>query len=828
MLSNDLKERGVSAFWAPAVWRVAKPAVALVLALAATTLPALHPAQATPAAQSERSEQPVRSALVAPSAVTDLATPAETMRSRLAEAALEIDFDPKVATQLVQEAQEAFKILAPAFESSGESGESDESATETVENSAQRVQMVQTALEQAKTAASEGDEPALLRASAMAWTTVLREATQRLEQSVQTGNAAEARRWLALREYRLASPLSRLGADATDAIEEMAAGEITPEQALQTVHADVLDGYQSRMNDALRELQNADARGFKTLSAEKKALAKGYFRLLEPAYREQRGTEATQKMHQHLQNLPASFDEVEQAFSGFRAAPLSKRERNARTAQVLRFLSLVSVEYGRGVKENGSEVVVLQEVEVNEARTFLTGAISAFSDVAPLLDDQEQASKLGRGLKDLNTTIAPDTMKKQLLGPKVIDQRVQDLLSEAKDIFPAEWQKTDAKADLDVIRTQFDAVVAAAQSGEWQAAETARLDAYSLLESGTEARIAVFNPELKVKLESLIWNGNDPEGLASLIRKKADVSAFKTTRAELDRTLKKVGKILGKEVAPAAVATNAGIIVFREGLEAVLILAALMGSLRKGAMVKLRRPMWLGAGLAFVATGITWFIMQGALTLLGQYGTKLEAIVSLIAIGVLLLIMNWFFHQVYWTDRMAAFQKHKHELTHSPTAMNAQWWGLAILGFTSIYREGFETVLFLQSLVLQAGSATVLSGAAIGFSAVVGIGLLVFRLQAKLPMKKLLIWTGLLICAVLGVMVGNTVHTLQLVAWLPVHPLPIELPAWLGLWFGLHPTWEGIALQVLSMVLVVGSFFAAETMKKRELQQKRQSSIAKA
>ena len=78
--------------------------------------------------------------------------------------------------------------------------------------------------------------------------------------------------------------------------------------------------------------------------------------------------------------------------------------------------------------------------------------------------------------------------------------------------------------------------------------------------------------------------------------------------------------------------------------------------------------------------------------------------------------------------------------------------GLTLLGFTSIYREGFETVLFLQSLVLQSGNAPVLSGTALGLAAVIGVGVLVFSLQAKLPMKKLLVWTGMMICAVLAIM----------------------------------------------------------------------------
>lgn len=741
----------------------------------------------------------------------DLATPAEMMRARLADAGLEVSFDRGEAVRLVGEARQSFATVAPQWQAA------DPTAT----------RAVQAALQAATQAAATGDEPALAKSRADAWTALLRAAQSGLEGSIRAGNADAASDWLAVREFRVVSPLTRLTADATDAVEALAAGKIQAEAALKAVRADVLDGYQARFNDALRDLATSQQRGFRTLAAEQQALAQGYFRLLEPAYAAQTSVERAQALSAELAALPASLGRVQAAVEGFRAAPLSDREVRARASQVTRFLALVPVEYGRGVKLNAGQAVVAQEVEVNEARTFLAGSTAALTDLAPLLPDPVAARRLSAGFAALTTALTPQGMQAEVPAPSDLSGRVETLLTEVRATLPADWQRQEAGADLDVVRTQLDAVVAAAAAGDWQSAETARLDAYALLESGTEARIAVFNPDLKTQLEGLLWNAQhpngNPAGLAALIRAKASESEFRATRAELQNVLVDVARILGTEVAPAAVATNAGIIVFREGLEAVLILAALMGSLRRAEVIHLRRPMWVGAAGAFVATAVTWFVMQQALSLLGRYGEKLEAVVSLIAIGVLLLIMNWFFHQVYWTDRMAGFQKHKHELTHGGgRAMQAQWWGLAVLGFTSIYREGFETVLFLQSLVLQAGAGAVLGGTALGLAAVIGVGVLVFRLQAKLPMKKLLVWTGLLICAVLGVMVGNTVHTLQLVGWLPVHPLPLELPGAAGLWLGLHATWEGVVLQVAAMLAVVGSFYAAEALKERELRAKRE------
>ena len=185
------------------------------------------------------------------------------------------------------------------------------------------------------------------------------------------------------------------------------------------------------------------------------------------------------------------------------------------------------------------------------------------------------------------------------------------------------------------------------------------------------------------------------------------------------------------------------------------------------------------------ATVLTWIIAQGILTSLARYGEALEAVVSLIAIGVLLIITNWFFHNVYWTGWIANFHSRKKRLIGGE---KGQILGLALLGFTSIFREGFELVLFLQALVLELGVGAVLAGVAIGVAGTILVGVIVLLLQAKLPYKKMLVATGIMIGAVLLVMVGNTVHVLQLVGWLPLHGIQgLDIPYWTGLWFGLFP-----------------------------------------
>jgi high-affinity iron transporter len=115
---------------------------------------------------------------------------------------------------------------------------------------------------------------------------------------------------------------------------------------------------------------------------------------------------------------------------------------------------------------------------------------------------------------------------------------------------------------------------------------------------------------------------------------------------------------------------------------------------------------------------------------------------------------------------------------------SAQVVGFGALGLTSVYREGFETVLFLQSLELATDAATVVEGALLGLALTGVVAVVPFKLQRKLPYKRMLIATGLLLAFVLVVMVGTTVRTLQGIGWLPITPIDIQLRYWAGTWLG--------------------------------------------
>ncbi len=263
-----------------------------------------------------------------------------------------------------------------------------------------------------------------------------------------------------------------------------------------------------------------------------------------------------------------------------------------------------------------------------------------------------------------------------------------------------------------------------------------------------------------------------------------------------------------------------GVLVFREGLECILVLAAITASMT-GAKRAHRKPVAAGAGVAFIATLITWLIAVGIVDSLSDNmrALDLQAATGLLAVVVLLIIMNWFFHKIYWGGWIRAHNRRRKSLLEnghgSETAKRSLFWGLILLGFTSLYREGFEVVLFLQTYHLRFGGGVVLQGALLGIALSAIVAVLTFVLQQKLPYRKMLITTGILLGIVLLVMVGEQAQEMQLAHWISTTPIgwlvPV-IPKWAGLWFSVYPTYETLIAQGIAAVLVVGSYYAARKL----------------
>ncbi|MGI8547156.1 MAG: FTR1 family protein, partial [Gemmatimonadaceae bacterium] len=136
-----------------------------------------------------------------------------------------------------------------------------------------------------------------------------------------------------------------------------------------------------------------------------------------------------------------------------------------------------------------------------------------------------------------------------------------------------------------------------------------------------------------------------------------------------------------------AATLDIGVLVFREGLECILVLAAITASM-VGSTKSYRRPITAGAVIGFFATLVTWSIAVSIIDNLTESfpALQVQAVTGLLAIIVLLVVMNWFFHKLYWTGWISLHNKRKRDLlkdaAHAETSRVRLLWGLGMLGFT--------------------------------------------------------------------------------------------------------------------------------------------------
>lgn len=689
------------------------------------------------------------------------------------------------------------------------------------------------ALAEAAAAVEVRDQARLGQASGHLWTGLLLAAYDGAVNALAAGDFSMARAWLRVREYRPATRITLVTNEAAEAVAaaSSAANGIALDDALTAIHNDLLGTYTYLMRDAIDALEAALVRAYGIRAAEWAGQISGYFAIVETDFGSKQGANATAELRALLAEveqavLAGSFDaargllvDVRTALADYHPVTLTADQIAAHSQLLFVFTDLVSVEYRDGVR-NGQITIA---IEYQEALTFRSQAQRLYEELRPtIVDRQPQAAdRLAALYADIEAHM------NRLADFDTVDALVQEAKRIVEEVLPLDIDGSNTAAFV-VVETLLQDVEQAIHAGRYADAEQTRLQSYALFDFGPEKRLLAFAPDMAFFIDALFWYGDETHpGLAHLIAEEAPPAAVEAAIADIHTALSEAQIVLGASSAPTTIVVNAAIIVFREGLEAVVIIAALSAGLAR-ANLHLRKPLLLGALGAFLATLLTGVIANRLLSLFQANGEKLEAVVSLVAIAVLLLITNWFFHKVYWTAHLAEFHKQKREILKTSGA--GQFLALVLLGFSSVYREGFETVLFLQALILDAGAGTVLQGVMLGLLLVMIVAFLTIMLQKRLPYMTMMVFTGVLIAAVLVIMIGKTARVMQVVGWLSITPITgVTIPYWLGQWFGVFATWEGLLLQAAAVGFVLGSYYLAEYRKKtRRRQRPQQASTADA
>lgn len=353
--------------------------------------------------------------------------------------------------------------------------------------------------------------------------------------------------------------------------------------------------------------------------------------------------------------------------------------------------------------------------------------------------------------------------------------------------------------EVEIARGLSDQAVEAAAAGDRERGYELARRAYLEHFEYTEVPLRLRDPNLTLDLEFTFAEFRDG------IRDGASIEEVKNSERDVQAGLDAVARALTeKGVAAPMVAFGFSFsILFREGLEAVLLIAILLGSLEAARASNYRRPLAWGAAGAVVATVLTFALTMTVIELAPVNQELLEAGAAVLAVVVLFAVTFWLVSRLEhrrWMEFMRS------RVSAAVTAGGAL--AFAGLGFTAIYREGFETVLFYQALTLFAEGLTlwVVLGAAAAAVALAGLGYSVFVAGRKLPIRPMLI-TGASILLVLSVaFAGNAVRSLQSIDAIGATPIDdgwARLPIFLAEMTGIHPTVEGIAVQAALLAVYI-------------------------
>jgi high-affinity iron transporter len=283
------------------------------------------------------------------------------------------------------------------------------------------------------------------------------------------------------------------------------------------------------------------------------------------------------------------------------------------------------------------------------------------------------------------------------------------------------------------------------------------------------------------------------------IRQGVSAEELKKRHLEMEAKLDEAAQILAREDSFSGYYSflNSAMIILREGLEAALILAAILAMLRVIGATQAARYIHLGWILALVAGGLTWLATQTILTLSGQHRESMEGFISVFAAVVLFYVGYWL-HTKAEAKKWQAFIQEKVQDILSTKRIFA----LVGISFFAVYREAFEVVLFYQALWLQneQNHGAVISGFITGLICLIVVTFAILKLGLRIPLKYFFGATGTLLYIMAFIFAGNGIKELQAAGWVPSTPVgfPPQVPL-----LGIYPTVETLAAQALMLLAFV-------------------------
>ncbi|WP_447737794.1 FTR1 family protein [Rhodanobacter soli] len=349
-----------------------------------------------------------------------------------------------------------------------------------------------------------------------------------------------------------------------------------------------------------------------------------------------------------------------------------------------------------------------------------------------------------------------------------------------------------ALAGIPLARARLTASLTAYRAGAKAQATQLALSAYLDGVEPVEPQLNARDGALRAKLETAMG------AYRTALTSSTSVESVSKQADEVDGLLVRAQEVTADAAGDAAATfLGAFTILVREGLEALLVVVALLAFLRKAARPEALRYVHAGWSLALVAGGITWAIASYAISISGAGRELTEGLSSLFAAFVLLGVGLWM-HQKSIGGRWQAYLKEK-----MAAALNRRSaWFLFGLAFISVYREVFESILFYAALWNDGQEVWLLGGIAAGAAVLGLIAWVLLRTSRRLPIGTFFSASSALIAVLAIVLTGKGVAALQEAGWVAVSVAPaphIEL-------LGIYPTWQSLLAQLAILVLLAVGF----------------------
>ncbi|ROR32425.1 cytochrome c/FTR1 family iron permease [Inmirania thermothiophila] len=354
-------------------------------------------------------------------------------------------------------------------------------------------------------------------------------------------------------------------------------------------------------------------------------------------------------------------------------------------------------------------------------------------------------------------------------------------------------QVAGAADPLAVTRAWLDRAWARLREGDREGAYEAALAAYLEGFELVEPRLQGHGAERRAVEEAMTALR---EGLRRGAAEDEVEAAMRRVREALDAAEAVLAG--GEALGPGTAFVASLVILLREGLEAILIVAVIAATLVQAGRRDAMRWVHLGWIGALAAGGATWWLSTNVLRISGASREVTEGVTALLAVAVLLYVGFWL-HSRTHADRWQRFLK---ERVHDALRGGALW-ALAGSVFLAVYREVFETILFYQALWSQGASEAawaLWAGLGAAAAALVVIAALILRFSVRLPLRVFFNVNAAILFVLALVFTGHGVAALQEAGWLPVDLLPLPRIELLGL----YPTLETLAAQGLVLALGAG------------------------